>query len=136
SFGYTLLAKECAVALASVGLDPHWGFYHQPRHGRPALALDLMEEFRPVVADSVVLMAVNMGVVKDGDFETGANGCMLTASGRKAFLKTFENRLDQMVTHPVFEYKVSWRRIIRVQAELLCRYVMGEVPEYPGMVTR
>ena len=136
SFGYSLLAKECAVALAAAGLDPHWGFYHQPRHGRPALALDLMEEFRPVVVDSTVLMAVNMGVVKEGDFETGANGCMLTASGRKAFLKTYENRLDQMVTHPVFGYKVSWRRIIRVQAELLCRYVMGEVPEYPGMVTR
>lgn len=136
SFGYALLAKECAVALASTGLDPHWGFYHQPRHGRPALALDLMEEFRPVVADSAVLMAVNMGVVKDGDFEMGGNGCMLTASGRKAFLRTFENRLDQMVTHPVFGYKLSWRRVIRMQAELLCRYVQGELPEYPGMVTR
>lgn len=136
SFGYTMLTKECAVALASAGLDPHWGFYHQPRHGRPALALDLMEEFRPVVADSAVISAINMGVVKNGDFEFGANGCMLTASGRKAFLRTFENRLDQMVTHPVFGYKVSWRRIIRVQAELLSRYIQGDIPEYPGMVTR
>jgi CRISP-associated protein Cas1 len=136
SFGYTMLAKECAIALTSAGLDPHWGFYHQPRHGRPALALDLMEEFRPLVADSSVISAINMGVVKDGDFEFGANGCMLTASGRKAFLRTFENRLDQMVTHPVFGYKVSWRRIIRVQAELMSRYIQGDVPEYPGMVTR
>jgi CRISPR-associated protein Cas1 len=136
SFGYSMLAKECAVALAATGLDPFWGFYHQPRHGRPALALDLMEEFRPLIVDSAVISAINMGVVRDGDFEFGSNGCMLTASGRKAFLKTYENRLDQMVSHPVFDYRVSWRRIIRVQAELLCRFIQGDVPEYPGMVTR
>jgi CRISPR-associated protein Cas1 len=136
SFGYSILAKECTIAVAATGLDPFWGFYHQPRHGRPALALDLMEEFRPLVVDSAVITAINMGVIKDGDFEFGANGCMLTSSGRKAFLKTYENRLDQMVSHPVFDYRVSWRRIIRVQAELLCRYIQGDVPEYPGMVTR
>lgn len=136
SFGYSLLAKECTIALSAVGLDPHWGFYHQPRHGRPSLALDLMEEFRPLIVDSAVISAVNLGVVKQGDFEFGGNGCMLTASGRKAFLKTYENRLDQLVTHPVFDYRVSWRRIIRVQAELLCRFIEGEIEAYPGMVTR
>lgn len=136
SFGYSILAKECTIALAATGLDPFWGFYHQPRHGRPSLALDLMEEFRPLIVDSAAITAINMGLVKDGDFEFGASGCMMTSSGRKAFLKAYENRLDQMVTHPVFEYRVSWRRIIRVQAELLCRYIQGDVLEYPGMVTR
>ncbi len=136
SFGYSLLTKECSVALAGTGLDPFWGFYHAPRHGRPSLALDLMEEFRPLIVDSAVISAVNMGMVESNDFENGKNGCMLTAKGRKAFIRCFENRLDQLVTHPIFQYKVSWRRIIRVQAEFLCRCIMGEVAQYKGMVTR
>ncbi len=136
SFGYAILAKECAVALAAVGLDPHWGFYHQPRHGRPALALDLMEEFRPLVVDSAVITAVNTGMVGPKDFERTANACMLSAGGRKGFLQAFEARMDHLATHPVFDYRCSWRRIIAIQAQLLARHLRGEIPAYPGMVTR
>ncbi|MGH8953060.1 MAG: CRISPR-associated endonuclease Cas4g/Cas1g [Acidimicrobiia bacterium] len=136
SFAYALLAKECSVALLGEGLDPWWGLYHQPRHGRPALALDLMEEFRPVVADSAVITAVNTGMVVARDFTRAASGCMLNDSGRKALIRAYEARLDQFVTHPVFGYRCAWRAVIRVQARLLARWLRGDVPNYAGMVTR
>ncbi len=136
SFGYALLAKECTVALASVGLDPFWGFYHQPRHGRPSLALDLMEEFRPLIVDSAVLSAVNTGMVAIHDFETGSNGCLMTSSCRRSFIKAYESRLDQMFTHPVFDYRCSWRRVIFMQAQLLGRFLRGELRTYQGVTTR
>lgn len=136
SFGYAMLAKECTIALLAVGLDPYWGFYHQPRHGRPALALDLMEEFRPLVVDSALITAVNTGMVAGGDFVTSAGGCALTDSGRKAFIRAYEARMEQMATHPVFDYRCSWRRIISVQAQVLARVVRGDVPTYAGITTR
>lgn len=136
SFGYALLTKECTVALAAVGLDPFWGFFHQPRHGRPALALDLMEEFRPLVVDSAVITAINTGMVKEKSFVTAASGCALKPAGRKAFLKAYEARLDQLVTHPIFDYRCSWRQVIRLQAQLLSRYLRGDIPAYTGMITR
>ena len=136
SFGYALLAKDCAVALAAVGLDPHWGFYHQPRHGRPALALDLMEEFRPLIVDSVVITAINTGMVQEGDFTTAANACQLSATGRKSFLRAYESRMDQLATHPLFDYRLSWRRLVAMQAQLLARHLRGELAVYPGITTR
>ncbi len=136
SFGYAMLAKECTVALLAEGLDPWWGFYHRPRHGRPALALDLMEEFRPLVVDSAVITAVNTGMVAARDFLRSAAGCLLKPPGRKAFIRAYEARLDQLVTHPVFDYRCSWRAIIRLQARLLGAWLRGDVPEYKGMVTR
>jgi CRISPR-associated protein Cas1 len=136
SFLYALLAKECTVALLSEGLDPYWGFYHQPRHGRPALALDLMEPLRPVVADSAVISAVNTGMVRHGDFIRAASGCALTDAGRKALLRAYEARLDQLVTHPVFDYRCSWRSIIRLQCRLLARWLRGDIAELTHVVTR
>jgi len=136
SFGYAMLAKECTVALLAEGLDPWWGLYHKPRHGRPALALDLMEEFRPLVVDSAVISAVNTGMVAASDFTRSQAGCILTPKGRKAFIRAYEARLDQLVTHPVFDYRCSWRSIIRLQARLLTRWLQGDVPQYVGMVTR
>ncbi|MCY3018314.1 MAG: CRISPR-associated endonuclease Cas1 [Planctomycetota bacterium] len=136
SFGYAMLAKECTIAAMSEGLDPWWGLYHQPRHGRPALALDLMEEFRPLIVDSAVITAINTGMVTAGSFVRSQAGCMLTDTGRKAFIRAYEARLDQLVTHPVFDYRCSWRSIIRLQARLLARWLMGDVPQYSGMVTR
>lgn len=136
SFGYALLVKECTVALLGEGLDPWWGFYHQPRHGRPALALDLMEEFRPLVVDSAVLTAINTGMVTAGSFQRSSAGCILTDDGRKAFIRAYEARLDHLVTHPLFGYRCSWRSVIRVQARLFCRWLRGDVPEYVGMTTR
>ncbi len=136
SFGYALLAKECTVALAAVGLDPFWGFYHQPRHGRPALALDLMEEFRPLVVDSAVITAINTGMVTASDFIRAGNACSLSDNGRKAFIRAYEARLDQLATHPVFDYRCSWRRFIALQAQLLARDLRGDVAGYRGITTR
>jgi len=136
SFAYAMLAREWTVALSAVGLDPYRGFYHQPRFGRPALALDMMEPFRPLIADSTVLTAINNGEVQPGDFVRAAGSCNLTDSGRKRFIAAFERRLQQEVTHPIFKYKVSYRRLFEVQARLLIRYLAGEVPVYPNFVTR
>jgi CRISPR-associated protein Cas1 len=136
SFAYALLAKECTVALLSEGLDPYWGLYHRPRHGRPALALDLMEPFRPVIADSVVITAVNTGMVQARHFSRAASGCAMTDVGRKGLLRAYEARLDQLITHPIFDYRCSWRSVIRLQARLLARWLRGDVPEYCNLVTR
>jgi CRISPR-associated protein Cas1 len=136
SFGYAMLAKECTVAVAAEGFDPYWGFYHQPRHGRPALALDLMEEFRTSVVDSAVITAINTGIVRESDFETTKAGCAMKPAARKAFIRAYEGRLDQLVTHPIFDYRCSWRTVIRLQAKLLSRWVRGETETYTGMMTR
>lgn len=136
SFGYAMLAKECTVALIAAGLDPYWGFFHRPRHGRPALALDLMEEFRPLIVDSAILTAVNTGMVSGGQFVVTAAGCSLNDAGRKAYIRTYEGRLDQLATHPIFGYRCSWRRLLAVQAQLLARTVRGDIPDYPGITTR
>ncbi len=136
SFGYALLAKDARIALLSVGFDPTVGLYHRPRHGRPALALDLMEEFRPLVVDSTLLSAVNTEVVRDEHFVMAAGGCALTDAGRKAFLGAYERRMDQEVTHPLFKYVVSYRRVLEVQARLLSRVVLGELDRYPSFRTR
>ncbi len=136
SFGYSLLVKEMLVAALSVGFDPYLGFYHQPRYGRPALALDLMEEFRPLVADSVVITVINNGEIGPADFIERGGAFALKPSGRKAFIEAFERRLDQLVTHPVFGYQVSYRRVFEIQARLLARTLMGEIPRYIPFVTR
>jgi CRISPR-associated protein Cas1 len=136
SFGYALLSKECTVSLMAEGLDPWWGLYHRPRHGRPTLGLDLMEEFRPLVVDSAVVTAINTGMVRRKDFTRSSSGCMLNPAGRKGFIRAYETRLDQLVTHPVFDYRCSWRTLIRVQARFLSRWLRGDVPQYVGMTTR
>lgn len=136
SFSYALLTKEFALVSAAVGLDPLLGFYHQPRFGRPALALDLMEEFRPLVADSVVVTAINNGVVTGSDFVRSPAGVSLTADGRKRMLHAFERRMDQLVTHPVFGYRISYRRVLEVQCRLLSRVLLGELEAYPEFRTR
>jgi CRISPR-associated protein Cas1 len=136
SLVYALLARECAAVAGAVGFDAAMGFYHRPRYGRPALGLDLMEELRPLVADSVVLSVVNQGEVGPGDFVTRADGCNLTDAGRRAVLRAYERRMGQVVTHPVFGYRVTWRRVLEVQARLLAKCVLGEVPRYVPMETR
>jgi CRISPR-associated protein Cas1 len=136
SFAYAMLTREWTVALSAVGLDPYRGFYHQLRHGRPSLALDMMEPFRPLVADSAVLMAINNGEIKADDFIVSVAGCALKPAGRKRFIAAFERRLAQEVTHPIFGYKVCYRRLFEVQARLLVRFLAGEIPRYPGFLTR
>ena len=136
SFVYAMLVKELTVAVQAVGFDPMLGFFHRPRYGRPSLALDLAEEFRPLIGDSVVLTLINNGEVTPDSFISRAGGVAMTTAGRKAVLKAFERRMETLVTHPVFGYRVSYRRILEVQARLLARTVLGEIPEYPGFCTR
>jgi CRISPR-associated protein Cas1 len=136
SFAYALLTAEWTATLSTVGFDPYQGFYHQPRYGRPSLSLDLMEEFRPIIADSVVIGAINNGVLDEGDFLVTATAAALTAAGRRRFLQAFERRLDELVTHPVFGYRLSYRRVLDVQARLFARHLTGEIDEYPEFVTR
>ena len=136
SFTYALLVKECLVALWGEGLDPWWGLYHRPRHGRPALALDFMEPFRPILADSVVITAINTGMVKPRDFITNANGCAMQPAAKKALLRAWEQRLDQLHTHSEFGYRCSWRTILRIQARLLVRLLRGDIPHLPWPVVR
>ena len=136
SFAYAMLTREWTVALSAVGLDPYRGFYHQMRFGRPALALDMMESFRPLLADSVVITAINNREVTGADFIYNAGGCNLTTSGRKRFIATFERRMSQEITHPIFQYRISYRRLLEVQSRLLCRFLSGEIPRYPNFITR
>lgn len=136
SLAYAMLTRQWTVTLSAVGLDPYRGFYHQPRFGRPALALDMMEPFRPLIADSAVITAVNTGEVKTSDFVRAAGSCTLSDSGRRRFIGVFERRLQQEIVHPVFGYRISYQRVLEVQARLLIRHLTGEIPELTGFVTR
>jgi CRISPR-associated protein Cas1 len=136
SLGYSMLAKELTGVCHTVGLDPFLGFMHQPRYGRPALALDLMEEFRPLVADSVAISLINRGELGPDDFIRSANGTFLTDSGRKPFWESWFRRLDTEVSHPEFSYKMAYRRMLEVQARQLWRFLRGEASAYHAFVTR
>ena len=136
SLAYALLAKDLTITAAAVGFDSYLGFYHLPRPGRPALALDLMEPFRPLLADSAVITAINNRMVYPEHFIEAGNGVALTTSGRKAFFRAYEQRMDQLVTHPLFDYRVSYRRLLEIQTRLLARVVSGELANYPAFVTR
>ncbi len=136
SFVYALLTKELTVAAQSVGFDPMLGFYHRPRYGRPSLALDVCEEFRPLLADSTVLTLINNGEVTESSFISRAGAIALTTAGRRAVMAGFERRMQSEVTHPLFGYRISYRRILEVQLRLLARTVLKELDEYPSFCTR
>ncbi len=136
SLGYSLLSKDLTIAAASAGLDPYMGFYHQPRFGRPALALDMMEPFRPLIVDSAVLSAVNQRMVTKEDFIQVGDSVALTPNGRKGFFRAYEGRMDQLVTHPMFGYRVSYRRLLEIQVRLFARVLLGELDDFPVFVTR
>lgn len=136
SFSYSLLVKDLLAACRTAGLDPLLGFYHQPHFGRPSLALDLMEEFRPILADSAVLQAVNNGVVKYDDFQESAGAVALDDKARGRFIRIYEQRLEQEILHPLFSYRLSYRRVLDVQARLLSRVLLGDIDDYPIFRTR
>lgn len=136
SMAYSMLAKELTGVCHAVGLDPFLGFLHQPRYGRPALALDLMEEFRPLIADSVVISLINRGELGVEDFVRSANGTFLKDGGRRAFWEGYFRRMDMEVSHPEFGYKMSYRRMLEVQGRQLWRYLRGEAAGYHGFTTR
>ena len=130
SFGYVLLMNNVLSAVGIVGFDPYVGFLHSEGYGKPALALDLMEEMRTPVVDSVVLTVVNKQILRPEHFEQQFGACQLTTQGRKLFLQQFEARLNTEIQHPEFGYKASYRRCLELQARLLAKYLMGEVPVY------
>ena len=136
SLGYSMLTKDLTIACYSVGFDPMMGYYHQPRFGRPALALDLMEPFRPLIVDSAVISAINTRMVTATDFMRSGDAVALAPGGRKSFYHAYELRMDTLVTHPIFEYRVSYRRLLEVQARLLGRVIEGEIGDYPVFITR
>lgn len=136
SLMYSLLIKDAFAALLAAGFDPYLGVYHAPKYGKPALALDLAEEFRPLIADSVVLGLINNREVSVEDFVRRAGGVALTDSGRRRAIAAYERRMNTSIRHPIFGYTVSYRRILAVQARLLARTVLTEIPAYPGFVTR
>ena len=133
---YGLLVKELTVTAHAVGFDPYQGFYHRPRFGRPALALDLAEEFRPLIAESVVVNLINNGEVTPGDFLVRAGGVSLTQSGRKTVLAAYERRMATELRHPIFGYRASYRRILEIQCRLLAAHLLRETPEYLPVTTR
>jgi CRISPR-associated protein Cas1 len=136
SLAYSMLSKDCTLAALAVGFDPYLGFYHQPRFGRPALGLDLMEEFRPLIAESTVLSCINNRVVTEKDFVRAGQAVNLTTPGRKRFFQTYEQRMSSLITHPLFDYKVSYRRALELQARLLAKTLTGEIAEYIPLMTR
>ncbi len=132
SFAYSLLASDCASALESVGLDSYVGFFHRDRPGRTSLALDLMEELRPCMADRIVLTMINNRMVNASYFEQRESGAvLLTGDGRKTFLKHWQEKKKEQLTHPYLNEKLPWGLIPYVQSLLLARYLRGDLDEYP-----
>ena len=132
SFAYSLLTNDCASALESTGLDAYVGFLHRDRPGRVSLALDLMEELRPCMADRFVLTAINNQVLTAGDFQQTESGAvLLTDTARKKFLKSWQERKQEKITHPYLGEKIPWGLVPYVQALLLGRYLRDDLDEYP-----
>ena len=132
SFAYSLLAHDCASALESVGLDSYVGFLHRDRPGRTSLALDLMEELRPCMADRFVLTLINNRIIHADDFlKTESNCVVLTDAGRKTFIKSWQEKKKERLTHPYLGEKLPWGMIPYIQALLLARHLRGDLDEYP-----
>lgn len=136
SFGYAMLAHDCTAALRQARLEPAVGCFHASRPGRPALALDLMEPFRPLVADSVAVSAFNRGELGEGHFLRTSAGCAFTEAGRRAFFQAYGRRMAAQVTHPVFGYRLSYRRQVYLHARLIAAWMVGEVPNLSFLTTR
>jgi CRISPR-associated protein Cas1 len=135
SFGYTLLLHDAIAALSMAGLDPAVGFLHQARWGRPNLALDLIEEFRPLVVDAVVLRCTTTGMIQPEDFETVPDlGCRMTAKARQAFLAAYEHRMLTLFTHERTRRRVSYRVGLGLQARALARAALD--PDEPYQPVR
>jgi len=136
SYGYTILANHCSSAINTVGLDPFVGYLHVSEYGRPALALDLMEELRPLVVDSTVLTLLNNRELGSRDFIEELGTVRLTPAGRRCFLTRLEERLNTTITHPVFGYQATYKRCIELQTRLLAKCLTGEIVTYPPFLVR
>ena len=131
SWLYMLLSRQAEITVAAVGFDPYLGYLHTPHHGRPSLALDIMEEFRPIICDSVCIGLINNGSVKATDFVKTTMGISMSDSCRRKVTMAFEARMNESVRHRLLGYSASYRRILETQARLLARHILGEIPEYP-----
>ena len=136
NYAYGMLRTECLRAILSCGLDPHAGFLHSSNRNKPALALDLMEEFRAPIADSVVISMINRHQIKSSDFTTVGGAHRVRDTGRKKVITAFERRIQTSIRHPLFGYEVSWRRAIEVQARLILGVLDGSIPQYVGVKIR
>jgi CRISPR-associated protein Cas1 len=137
SFLYTLLRSDCLAALEGVGLDPQVGFFHALRPGRPGLALDLMEELRPAVADRLALTLINRGQLQPEDFEEQPGGAVyLSESGRKTVLVAYQKRKQEEVEHRVLERKTPVGLLPHLQARLLARHLRSDIEHYPPFLMR
>jgi CRISPR-associated protein Cas1 len=137
SFGYTLLYNDLHSACNIVGFDPYVGYLHADRYGRANLALDLMEEFRPIVIDSVVLTCVNKRIIQKDDFIVELGGAhRLSDDARRRFLLQYEERKNTEFKHPVFGYRISYQRCFELQARLLAKFLQGELEAYPPLETK
>lgn len=136
SLGYTLLTHECVTALRLARLEPSIGAFHVSRPGRPALALDLMEPFRPLIVDSIIIGALNRGELKAGHFWQTAAGCSLTDAGRRAFFDAYGRRMQTEITHPHFGYRLSYRRMLTLHARMIAAWLAGEIPTLSFLTTR
>ena len=130
SYGYSLLHHQCSSALQTSGLDPYIGFLHSSQYSKPALALDLMEEFRAPVVDSVVITLINNRVLQSDGFIEEMGAYRLKDEARRTFLQKFEERMSTSIVHPVFKYQATYRRCIELQARLLAKTLDGELGEY------
>jgi CRISPR-associated protein Cas1 len=132
SFGYTLLANDCAGALEGVGLDSYVGFMHRDRPGRKSLALDMMEELRPVLVDRFVITLVNNRQIKAEHFTTAESGAVeFTDAGKRKFITAWQEHKKETLTHPYLEEKINWGLVPHIQALLLARYLRGDMDGYP-----
>ena len=136
SFAYSLLTADLMSAIQTVGLDPYVGFFHQLKYGKPSLALDLMEEFRPIIADSVVITLINNRRIKAEDFRQSHGGWYLKDHRRKVFYAAYEARKNETITHPVFKYKLTYRRAMELQVRLLAKCLTGEIQQYTPLTIK
>jgi CRISPR-associated protein Cas1 len=136
SFGYSLLVRDTSAALARIGLDPMLGFFHAMLPGRPALALDLMEPFRAAWVDAAVLRLLATNGIDRADFHVSTSGVVLTDSGRNALIAAYERRADELTTHPRFGYRMSYRRLLELEARVLGKWLIGEIDAFTPLWTR
>lgn len=131
SFAYGLLRVQVTAAVHIAGLDPYIGYLHETTRGQPAMVLDLMEEFRPLIADSLVFSVVSRRELKPKDFSESLGASRLSDAGRKAFLEAFERKMASEFKHPVFGYRCTYRRAVELQARLLSRHLQEGVAYKP-----
>ncbi len=136
SFAYALLVRDASAAIARIGLDPMLGFFHSMIAGRPALSLDLMEPFRAAWADAAVLRLLATGGIDRLDFHVTNAGVVMSDAGRRALIDAYERRASELTTHPRFGYRMSYRRLLELEARVLGKWLVGEIDEYTPLWTR